>query len=372
LRQGAKHVDMACLEKRREMPASQHEIETAVAEGIALHPAWGPVAIGEDGDVTFQHCDRVFDETGRFNPAFDTQRRMTLESDQVILAVGQGTDLTSIEGSGLEVTRGFIVTDPKTLMTKVAGVFAGGDVAHGPRTAVEAIRSGKIAAYSIDAWLRGEPPAAGTGKPVRRAEVIPLHVTAPARSHLHRAEMPEMAVEERLGGYVKIEQGLTDAMARDEASRCLRCDICIGCGLCQLACSEMGVEALRMADVKEGVAAGRLAYFDFTRPEVHCIGCGACSQVCPTGAIRIEDDAGIRRTVITGTVVKEQPLLRCSHCGAPTQTAAQRSFIRDRLPEAMAEHMDRELCPACARQLGDRPWQTVTRLAGGVQPPTRS
>ena len=32
--------------------------------------------------------------------------------------------------------------------------FAGGDVAHGPRTAVEAIRSGKIAAHAIDAWLR--------------------------------------------------------------------------------------------------------------------------------------------------------------------------------------------------------------------------
>jgi NADPH-dependent glutamate synthase beta subunit-like oxidoreductase/NADH:ubiquinone oxidoreductase subunit F (NADH-binding)/formate hydrogenlyase subunit 6/NADH:ubiquinone oxidoreductase subunit I len=369
LRQGAKHVDMACLEKRREMPASQHEIETAVAEGVILHPAWGPVAIGEDGDVTFQHCDRVFDETGRFNPQFDGQRKLVLESDQVILAVGQGTDLTSIDGSGLEVTRGFIVTDPKTLMTKVAGVFAGGDVAHGPRTAVEAIRSGKIAAYSIDAWLHGSTPAASTGKPQRRADVIPLRVAAPERSRLHRAEMPEKSVRER-EGYVKIEQGLTDSMARDEASRCLRCDICIGCGLCQLACSEMGVEALRMADT----TAGRLAYFDFTRPEAHCIGCGACSQVCPTGAIRIEDDAeaGVRRTVITGTVVKEQPLMRCSHCGVPTQTPAQRSFIRERLPETMTGHLARELCPRCARELGDRPWQPFTRGAAGLQPPTRS
>ena len=75
--------------------------------------------------------------------------------------------------------------------------------------------------------------------------------------------MPEKEVEEcGLGNYVSIEQGLTDARPHSEASRCLRCDVCIGCGLCQLACSEMGVEALRMADT----AAGRLAYFDFTRP----------------------------------------------------------------------------------------------------------
>jgi ferredoxin len=193
------------------------------------------------------------------------------------------------------------------------------------------------------------------GRPQRRAEVIPLPVAAPERSQRRRAEMPEKEVEERLGSYVKIEQGLTDAMARDEAGRCLRCDVCIGCGLCQLACSEMGVEALRMVDT----TAGRLAYFDFTRPADRCIGCGACAQVCPTGAIRVEDAEGIRRTVITGTVVKEQPLLACSECGAPTQTAAHRKFVRQRLPDHMAAHLGRELCPDCARRLGDRPWQSA-------------
>ncbi len=357
LRQGAKHVDMVCLEKRREMPASPHEIETAVAEGVALYPGWGPVRVEEDGAVVFQHCDSVFDDSGRFNPKFDSERRLTLEGDQVILAVGQGTDLTSIDGSGLEVTRGFIATDPRTLMSKVPGVFAGGDVAHGPRTAVEAIRSGKIAAYSIDAWLCGTAMDVMVGKPVRRAEVIPLQVVARTRSHLHRAEMQEKDVEERLGdgNYIRIEQGLTDAMAHDEATRCLRCDVCIGCGLCQLACSEMGVEALRMADTS--AVSGRLAYFDFTRPADLCIGCGACTQVCPTGAIRIEDDEDtcVRRTIITGTVVREQPLLPCSECGVPTQTAAHRKFVRQRLPDHLAEHLGRELCPACARRHADRP-----------------
>jgi NADPH-dependent glutamate synthase beta subunit-like oxidoreductase/ferredoxin len=362
-----KHVHMVSLEKRREMPASPHEIENAVAEGVQLHPGWGPVRIEQEGETTFQFCEQVHDQSGRFDPQFDAARLLTLEADHVILATGQGTDLTILEGSGVENTHGFILTDPKSLMTKVPGVFAGGDVEHGPRTAVEAIRSGKIAANAIDAWLREAPMDDATGKPVRRADVLPLHVVAGDRTHLPRAVMPERSVEEVLGqgNYVQIEEGLTDAMAHDEARRCLRCDVCIGCGLCMAACSEMGIDALRMADTE----AGRLAYFDFTRPAELCIGCGACTQVCPTGAIRIEDKVGlfaggvlgtgttdlVRRTIITGTVVREQPLLTCSECGTPTQTPAHREYIRARLPDHMATLLERELCPSCARQRADRP-----------------
>ena len=201
---------------------------------------------------------------------------------------------------------------------------------------------------------------ATVGQPVRRAEVIPLQVNASDRTYRPRAVMPERRVEEVLGqgNYVQIEEGLTDAMAHDEARRCLRCDVCIGCGLCMAACSEMGIEALRLADT----SAGRLAYFDFTRAGTMCIGCGACTEVCPTGAIRLEDDDGLRRTIITGTVVQEQPLLSCSECGTPTTTPAHRAYIRDRLPEHMRAIADRELCPSCARMRGDRPRVTRSRV----------
>ena len=367
LRQGAQHVDLTALDKRRDMTASPHEIENAVAEGVQLHPGWGPVKIDEEGEVTLQFCEQTHDADGKFDPKFDSTRLLTLAADHVILATGQGTDLTILDGSDVENNHGFIVADSKTLMTDVPGVFAGGDAEHGPRTAVEAIRSGKIAAAAIDAWLRGAPMDAATGQPVRRAEVIPLQVVAQDRTHLPRAVMPERSVEEVLGegNYVQIEEGLTDAMAHDEARRCLRCDVCIGCGLCMAACSEMGIDALRMSDT----TAGRLAYFDFTRAAELCIGCGACTQVCPTGAIHLEDRDGVRRTIITGTVVQEQPLLTCSECGAPTQTPAHREYIRQRLPDHMAALLDRELCQSCARGRADRPAMSAPGSALAAQGP---
>ena len=152
--------------------------------------------------------------------------------------------------------------------------------------------------------------------------------------------MPERTVEEVLGegNYVQIEEGLTDAMANDEARRCCcAATSASAAAYCMATCSEMGVEALRMADTK----AGRVAYFDFTRPAELCIGCGACTEVCPTGAIHLEDRDGVRLTIITGTVVREQPLLTCAECGAPTQTPAHRDFVRRRPSDHMAADLDR-------------------------------
>ena len=354
LRQGAKHVDLTSLEKRRDMSASPREIENAVGEGVQLYPSWGPVRIDEEGEVTFQFCERTKDESGRFDPKFDAARLLKLEADHVILATGQGTDLAILEGSGVESARGFIVADPKTLMTSVAGVFAGGDGQQGPRTAVEAIRAGKIAAAGIDAWLRGTAMDATIGTPVRRAELDPLdgpgagsHSPAPCR---HARE------ERRRGprrGQLRPDRGGPDR--RDGARR--------GPPLPALR----RLHRLRplhghvQRDGNRGAPHGRHARpagsptSTSCGPRERCIGCGACSQVCPTGAIRIEDRDGLRRTIITGTVVREQPLLSCSECGAPTQTPAHREFVRQRMPDHMAPLLDRELCPSCARLRGDRP-----------------
>ena len=134
-----------------------------------------------------------------------------------------------------------------------------------------------------------------------------------------------------------------EKVAAVEAERCLRCDICIGCGLCELACIEVGAEALKMVETK----GGRMVFKDFTTPAEKCIGCGACTSVCPTGAIIVEDRDGYRVTEITGTVVREQPLEVCSCCGE-TFSASMRQLTQTR-DELGKMTRDGVLCPACAR-----------------------
>lgn len=354
IRQGGHRVDMFCLEKRREMPASTHEVEQALAEGVAINNSWGPVKVSSDGVVTFQRCTRVFDERGRFSPEFDPERLTTIKGDTVLLAIGQATDLACVEQDSLvETERGMICTDD-SLATNEPGVFAGGDVVHGPQTVVMAIRAGKQGAAAIDAYLKGGGIDPKVGTPIRREEVLPLMVDAEKRSSLRRADIPYVDVEDRRGNFQHIELGLSDDMAYDEASRCLRCDLCIGCGLCQLVCSEVGAEALRLNDTK----ADRLAFNDFTRPSTRCIGCGACHQVCPTGAIKVEDDAFHRRTIITGTVVKDHELLHCSQCNEPYMPQVYLDHLKKRVGPATVAHVDRKLCPACARR------QRALELAG--------
>ena len=130
LRLGAKKVSLACLEKREEMPANPWEIEQALVEGVEMLYSWGPRrVIGNDGKVAgieLVRCTSVFNETGNFCPYFD-DTRITIEADQIILAVGQDSETAFCrdfcfldEQSELPVQKGLIAIDPETQQTRGA------------------------------------------------------------------------------------------------------------------------------------------------------------------------------------------------------------------------------------------------------------
>jgi glutamate synthase (NADPH/NADH) small chain len=48
-----------------------------------------------------------------------------------------------------------LVADPETGATTKKGVYAGGDIVTGAATVISAMGAGKIAAASIDRYLRG-------------------------------------------------------------------------------------------------------------------------------------------------------------------------------------------------------------------------
>jgi NADPH-dependent glutamate synthase beta subunit-like oxidoreductase len=170
IRRGAAEVTVVSLESATEMPAAKsvqgrEELEVAAGEGIRFLPSWGPRRIlGVDGKVSgieLVRCVQAFDDTGRFNPVFDEQTTHVLEADAVILAIGQGPDVSFLRPEdGIETTpSGTIKVDPETLATTAPGVFAGGDGAFPPALLITAAHQGKAAACSIDAFLRGAPEA---------------------------------------------------------------------------------------------------------------------------------------------------------------------------------------------------------------------
>jgi NADPH-dependent glutamate synthase beta subunit-like oxidoreductase/ferredoxin len=347
-RQGADEIHMVCLEQRDEMPANAGEIRAAEEEGIVIENGWGPLKITADHRITVKCCTRVFDNEGYFNPEYDDTRTKTFDTDHVILAIGQAADLTCVMAvDRIDIERGLICVDASTSATQDPRIFAGGDVVYGPSLAVNAVRAGKQAAESIDHFLNGRQMSDPSwSAPQTISQVEPLPVDVAQRTQTKRAVITERTPEQRVCSYDCIEHELDHEAARKEVGRCLRCDLCIGCGSCELVCSEMGFNALRFRPSQ----AGRLAFDDFLRPGTRCVGCGACDKVCPTGAIRVVRERSEVRTQFTGTVVSNQPLVACSRCGKPHVTERFQQALKHRSDAEGIAPVDGDRCMRCARK----------------------
>lgn len=226
VRLGAKQVQLICLESREEMPAHEWEIQAAAEEGVAINCCWGPRLIqgnGQVGGVEFKGCTAVFDAEGRFNPTYDETRKLALEADTVILAIGQAPDLSFLDGEdGIGRTGGgFLRTDGT--MKVAGGVFAGGDVLGGAATVVRAVAEGRKAAAAIDKFLGGKGDIDEVL--VAREKPSPVLGREEGYAERNRQPMPCLAVPERLRGFAEVELGLEPPQALKEAQRCLRCDL---------------------------------------------------------------------------------------------------------------------------------------------------
>lgn len=316
LRLGVADVQVISLEDWSELPASRFELEEATEEGIKISTRLGPnKMIGENGRLTGLEViavESVFDENKRFNPKYKAGSEHILPCDTVILAIGQRANLDVLGGADDIVIspRGLVQIDPDTGQTTAPDVFAGGDVASGPRLIISAVRDGHVAALGIEQFIQG-----------RELEVhtqagwtdLPAHTMFAAWTKRERHNPPSLPVERRTGISV-IDQGYSLEQAVDEGSRCLECSVqtifdgtkcilCNGCvDVCPWDCLKIvridqmtGDETLQQV-VEKQLGAPPAAWSAEAVPSVaamlkddeSCTRCALCAKRCPTGAITME------------------------------------------------------------------------------------
>jgi NADPH-dependent glutamate synthase beta subunit-like oxidoreductase len=314
LRAGAREVTIVSLESFDEMPVLRttqgfEEFEEAKREGVAFVPRRGPKRlVGERqlASVELRRVRSVFDAQGRFAPQYDDEDVITLPADACILAIGQQADLSFLKPEdGVELTAGGTIrVDPRTLATSARGVFAGGDVAFGPRNLIEAVANGKRAAWSIHELLAHESAAAETVIEIQKVPTADYRMVA-GFEILDRQPPPTLDLGRRTG-IAEVETGYDAVAARQQAARCLVCHIqtiydpekCVLCNRCVDVCPEFCLalvpfEDLDLAESDRAVLVARaeadgLPLAAMVKEDERCIRCGLCAVRCPTDAMTME------------------------------------------------------------------------------------
>ena len=269
-RLGAEQAIIVYRRTQDRMPAHESELEEALDEGVLMK--WlSTIKRAEPGKLVVERME--LDESGFPQPTGELEE---LEADSLVLALGQETDLSLLDGvPGIEVDDGVVQVGPN-MMTGHDGIFAGGDMVPAERTVTVAIGHGKLAARHIDAWLsRGayQPPP---DAPLAGVEQLNPWYYADAP----RTMQPHLDAVRRESTFDEVVGGLDTSTALFEARRCMSCGSCFACDNCYGVCPDNAVIKLD--------PTGAYAYeIDLD----HCKGCGLCAEECPCGAIEMEPEA---------------------------------------------------------------------------------
>jgi len=143
--------------------ARTEEVHHAEQEGIQFRLLTAPTRVlgDERHRVVGMECLEMElgepDASGRRRPVPKKGSEFVMELDTVIVAIGNKPNpLVPRTTPELQTTKwGTVVTDPDTMQTSIPGVYAGGDIVSGAATVILAMGQGRVAARSIDAYLRG-------------------------------------------------------------------------------------------------------------------------------------------------------------------------------------------------------------------------
>ena len=263
-RLGAEEAIIVYRRTRERMPAHDLEVEEAEAEGVLMK--WlSTIKRADGGKLVVEKME--LDETGFPQPTGEVEE---LEADSLVLALGQETDLSLLDGvPGLEVEDGVVKVGPD-MMTGHPGIFAGGDMVPAERTVTVAAGHGKKAARHIDAWLRGTAYV-----PAPKHEMAAFDkLNAWYYSDAPKTVRPLLDLARRTSTFDEVVHGLDATNALFEARRCLSCGNCFECDNCYGVCPDNAV-----------IKLGPGKRFEFNLD--YCKGCGICVSECPCGAIKM-------------------------------------------------------------------------------------
>ena len=320
-RQGA-DVTLTSIFAIDKMQASRHEVEHALAEGIAIRGGYAPVAVIRDasGRATALRVIRCEAKIagGRLEIKNIEGSEEDLEADLIVSAIGQSVDFTGLET--LNNGKGGIAADKNYQVQGQAGMFVGGDVVR-PHLLTTAIGHGAIAADGIDRFLAGEPldkrpkidvhtwdiqrkliekglTVSEVHEPIRGTDstnvaihnfdnrsdryVIPheeLFLGHFQYTVRNKRKVVTLTAEQALNNFEERVLPLTEAEAQAEAKRCMSCGLCFECDNCVVYCPQTAVFKVP----KSKSTTGRYVDTDYDK----CIGCHICKDVCPTGYIQM-------------------------------------------------------------------------------------
>ena len=268
-RLGAEEAVVVYRRNREKMPAHDFEVEEALEEGVLVK--WlSTIKQADEGKLLIEKME--LDETGFPQPTGELEE---LEADSLVLALGQETDLSLLDGvDGIAVDDGVVQVDER-MMTGHSGIFAGGDMVPAERTVTVGIGHGKLAARCVDSWLCGEtwthPP---------RPDVIAFEELNPwYYSDAPKTVRPQLDTVRRQSTFDEVVGGLDESTAQFEARRCLSCGNCFACDNCYGVCPDNAV--IKLDDPGPYRYEINLDY---------CKGCGLCAAECPCGAIDMEQE----------------------------------------------------------------------------------
>ncbi|MFC1934264.1 NADH-quinone oxidoreductase subunit NuoF [Chloroflexota bacterium] len=233
LRLGAGEVNIYYRRSRDEMPVTEVEYDQTVDEGIQVNFLISPTRIvNENWEVTGLQCIRMKlgepDESGRRRPIPITGSEFFVAADNIVAAVGQAPDLSFLPAdSALERTRWeTLVVDSNTLATNISGIFAGGDFVTGPGMVIDAIAAGRRGAIAIDKYLNGDTSRVEIyDLKSRVVGELPGQEVEESWEVQPRLAVPILPPQDRKKSFNEVELSFPEEKARQEAKRCLRCDL---------------------------------------------------------------------------------------------------------------------------------------------------